>query len=173
MRSIAMNTISTAALAVVLSLPLAAMAQTKDPAAASATTAKMQGADSREAKVEQRIADMHATLKITPTQETQFNAFAQVMLDNAQTMDALAGKDSAGRENQTADQMLKGYADITEQHAQNVQKLSTAFNPLYAALTPEQKKMADDMFRERAEQRDQNQKQGALTPEVPKPKQGG
>ena len=46
---------------------------------------------------------------------------------------------------QTAAEMMQTYAMIAQQHAQDVQKLSTAFDTLYASLTPEQKKSADDM----------------------------
>jgi len=168
MRMITTGHITAAILAVTLAMPVAAMAQTKD-----LTAANQAQTEGRQAKVEQRIADMYATLKITPAQNTEWNKFAQVMMDNAQSMDMFVSKDSAGRESQPADQVLKGYAEFAELHAQNVQKLATAFGPLYASLTPDQKKQADDMFRQRAEQRDQNQKQGAATPAQPGTKNGG
>jgi hypothetical protein len=43
--------------------------------------------DARQVKVEQRIRDMYATLHITKAQDAEWNAFAQVMLDNAQAME--------------------------------------------------------------------------------------
>jgi hypothetical protein len=135
MRLITTSHITSAFLAIALSLPVAAWAET--------TTA----AGSQQEKVEQRIADMHATLHITQPQEAQWDAFAQVMLDNAQTMGAVLSKNSATTATQTAEQVLQGYAEITQQHAENVQKLSTAFHTLYASLTADQKTAADEMFR--------------------------
>jgi hypothetical protein len=157
MRLITRTQVSTAALALALSLPVAAWAQTTTTA--SATTTAGQPAQSREAKVEERIADMHATLRITKTEEQQWDQFAQVMLDNAQAMDAVVTKDAANTATATAEQSLQSYAEITQQHAQNVQKLSTAFSTLYASLAPDQKKSADEMFRSSAEHRQEKQTQ--------------
>jgi len=161
MRMTFSGTLSAAVLAATLTMPLVAMAQTKDATAAPAAN--------REAMVEQRIADMHASLNITAAQETEFGKFSQVMLDNAQAMDALGAKDTGNRDMQTADQILKGYAQYSAQHAENLQKLSAEFSTLYASLSPEQKKQADEMFRQRAEMHDQ--KQGAAM--QPATKNGG
>jgi septal ring factor EnvC (AmiA/AmiB activator) len=160
MRLIRSNLLASAALAAALLLPVASWAQTT---ATSTTTAEPAAASStaREQRVEQHIADMHATLHITQAQEKQWNDFAQVMLDNAQAMDALMAK-RADPTAQSAEQILADYAEITQQHAQNVQKLATAFHTLYAGLAADQKKAADQMFRSTAEQREQKamQKQG-------------
>jgi glucose dehydrogenase len=147
MRLFTTSHITSAFLAIALSLPVAAWAQT--------TTAPAAGGP-RE-NVEQRIADMHATLGITGAQEAQWNDFAQVMLDNAQAMDAVLSKSASNSATQTADEILQGYTAITQQHAQNVQKLSTAFHTLYASLTADQKKAADDMFRASAARRGEKQ----------------
>jgi protein CpxP len=149
MQIIRSNLLASAALGVALLLPVASWAQTTtaQPAAASS-------GESREQRVEQRIADMHATLHITSAQEKQWDSFAQVMLDNAQAMDGVMGK-RADPATLSAEQSLAEYAAITQQHAQNVQKLSTAFHMLYGSLSAEQKKSADEMFRSNAEQRDQ------------------
>jgi periplasmic protein CpxP/Spy len=180
-----MNHVSAAVLAVALSLPVAAWAQSTTTApgttAAPATTpapaptaAAGSAGESRQAMVEQRIADLHATLNITKAQEAEFDKFAQVMLDNAQAMDMLTSKAGADRDSQSAVQVLGTYAEVSQLHAQNVKKLSVAFRPLYASLSPDQKKTADEMFRARAEEHEQ--KQGAQTPGEQKPamqKQGG
>ena len=137
--------LSPAMLALALSLPVAA------PVAAWAqnTTAPAKPAQSREERVEQRIADMYATLHITHAQDALWNQFAQVMLDNAQAMDAAVAKANGDVEKQSALDILDNYATIAQQHAENVQRLSGAFSVLYAALSPEQKKDADEMFRAR------------------------
>jgi periplasmic protein CpxP/Spy len=154
MRSITTPRLTAALLAVALSIPVAAWAQTTTPTTNGATTLRV-----RE-NVEQRIADMHATLHITSAQEAQWDQFAQVMLDNAQSMRAELTKNAANPATQTADQAMQNYAEIAQVHAQNVQKLATAFNTLYASLQPDQKQAADQMFRARASERDQKKQGG-------------
>jgi hypothetical protein len=125
---------------------------------AMATTAEMKPEDVR-ARVEQRIADLHETLHITKAQETRFNDFAQVMLDNAQSFETERMKRTTPPDNLTAEQSLKDYAQMTEMHARNVEKLSKAFDRLYSDLSPEQKRDADQAFRTAAAER-QQQKTG-------------
>ncbi|MDE3176276.1 MAG: Spy/CpxP family protein refolding chaperone [Pseudomonadota bacterium] len=103
--------------------------------------------DKRQALVEARIRDMYATLKITKEQDADWNAFAQVMLDNAQAMDATAKQDGGDRDKMSAPENLNRYASIAERHAQNVSRMAGAMQMLYADLTPQQKEIADDMFR--------------------------
>lgn len=98
------------------------------------------------AKVEQRIRDMYATLHITKAQDSQWNAFAQIMLDNAQAMAMSVQQYGGDRRKLSATQILDNYAAISSQHAQNVERLSAALNVLYAGLSPEQKRAADQMF---------------------------
>jgi hypothetical protein len=157
MRPITSNCFTSAALAVALLLPVTTWAQTAaapptTPTAPAATSespgAATQPAASPRKNVEERIADMHATLQITPAQDAKWDVFAQVMLDNAQGMDAALQKQAASLETQSAVQILQGYSDIAAQHARDVRKLSAAFKTVYAWLTPDQKKLADEMFRE-------------------------
>ncbi len=97
--------------------------------------------------VEQRIADLHAKLKITDQQSKQWDAFAQTMRDNAQKTDQ-AFRDRAEKlSTQSADDAMKSYAALAQLHADNMQKLSAALSDLYAALSPEQKQIADEMYR--------------------------
>jgi outer membrane receptor for monomeric catechols len=125
-----------AALALALACSTAVQAQT-----AAATQ------DSRHAKVEQRIRDMYTTIHIQPAQDAQWNAYAQVMLDNAQAMDAVTRQSGGDRGAHNAAEILDNYAAISAQHAQNVERLSAAFDVLYASLSAEQKRAADEMFR--------------------------
>lgn len=126
------------------------------PGAHAQTTA---AANSRQAKVEQRIRDMYATLRISKAQDAAWNVFAQVMLDNAQAMEATVQQNGGDRSKLSAPQILDNYATISAQHAQNVEKLSAAFNVLYATLSPEQKHAADEMFRNSAQKRAEKHKQ--------------
>ena len=147
MRLIRMTTLAPALLVAALSLPIVAVAQTTDkPAATSPSEAHKQ-------RVEERIADMYATLHIAPTQEAVWNDFAQVMLDNAQAMDTLLAKHATDPSTRSAEDIMASYAAMAQQHAQNVQKLSAAFHTLYNNLTSEQRKAADELFRTNALQR--------------------
>ena len=105
--------------------------------------------DARQIKVEQRIRDMYATLHITKAQDAEWNAFAQVMLDNAQAMDAAVKQYGGDRDKLSAPEVIDNYAKIAAQHAQNVARLAAAVGMLYADLSPEQKTFADTMFRQR------------------------
>lgn len=139
--------IAPAALALALIFSLGAHSQ---------TTA---AADDRQARVEKRIRDMYATLHISKAQDAAWNAFAQVMLDNAQAMDATIQQNGGDRSKLNAPQILANYAAISVQHAQNVEKLSAAFEVLYGGLSAEQKQAADEMFRKSAEKRAEERRQ--------------
>ncbi len=115
--------------------------------------------DSRQAKVEKRIRDMYATLHISNAQDAAWNAFAQVMLDNAQAIEATIQQTAGDRSKLSAPQILDNYAAISAQHAQNAERLSAAFGVLYAGLAPDQKQAADEMFRSTAEKRSEENKQ--------------
>ncbi|SMG06067.1 Spy/CpxP family protein refolding chaperone [Paraburkholderia susongensis] len=113
----------------------------QSPAAASAPSAKA----GHERNVEDRIAYLHSQLKITPAQETQWNAFADVMRSNGETMGQLFQQRKAAT-NVTALDDMKQYAEIAQAHADGMKKLVDAFDPLYSSLSPEQKKLADATF---------------------------
>ena len=123
-----------------------AFAQTAAPAAAPDTTASASAARAgHERNVEDRIAYLHAQLKITPAQETQWNAFADVMRGNGETMGQLFQQRKAAT-NVTAIDDMKQYAQIAQAHADGMKKLVDAFDPLYSSFSPEQKKLADVTF---------------------------
>lgn len=121
------------------------------PAAQKLPTATPPGAQDHGQKhadaVEQRIADLHAQLKITDQEAKPWDAFAQTMRDNARKADE-AFRDRAQKlPTMSAADAMKSYADLTETHADNMKKLSSAFSDLYSALSPEQKQIADAMYR--------------------------
>ncbi|HTV86805.1 MAG TPA: Spy/CpxP family protein refolding chaperone [Dyella sp.] len=151
------NTLRKAALPVVLSLAMfagAAFAQEASTAPAPASSATHAAgkthAQRRADAVEQRIEDMHTQLKITDAQSAQWNAYAQTMRDNA-TRAAAAFHDRAQNlAGMNADDVMKSYAQLAQMHADDMQKLSTAWSALYAVLLPDQKQIANDMFHNRA-----------------------
>lgn len=100
-----------------------------------------------EDRVELRIKDMHTKLKITPTQEEQWNKVAQAMLDDAKTMDTLTQARIDHAKDMTAVDDLKSYGEIADAHATGIKKLTPLFADLYAGMSDTQKKEADTLFR--------------------------
>lgn len=98
-------------------------------------------------RVEMRINDMHAKLRIKPEQEDQWQQVAQVMRDNENAIKPLIEDRKANARNMTAIDDLHSYAAITEAHVEGIKKFTPAFETLYASMTDEQKKQADSLFR--------------------------
>ncbi|WP_321961545.1 Spy/CpxP family protein refolding chaperone [Paraburkholderia sp. J7] len=129
-----------------------AFAQSAAPAAAAsaASSADVRAAQHQQ-RVEERITWLHTQLKITPEQEPQWKTFADVMRSNGQTMAGLYKQRMEGESTRNALDDMKQYAQISQAHADDMQKLVTAFEPLYTSLSPEQKKLADQTFRHGSE----------------------
>jgi len=102
---------------------------------------------SAESHAEARITDMHAKLKITAAQEPQWSKVAQMMRDNAKTMDALTQTRHENAKTMTAIDDLKSYGEITDAHADGIKKFTPVFATLYADMSDAQKKEADTLFR--------------------------
>lgn len=132
----------------------AAFAQASAPSAPAPVSASgVQAASApagskREAHVEERIAKLHASLKITSAQESQWTPFAEAMRENARTMADLYRQRIAQRDTMSALDDMKQYQQITQANAEGTKRLVDAFEPLYASLSPEQKKLADTSFRQ-------------------------
>ncbi len=108
---------------------------------------------SRTDRVEQHINQLHTQLRITPAQQSQWDQFAQVMRDNAKDMDEALDKRGSEFGTMNAAANLQSYAQLAQQHAQDTQKLATAFGALYGSMSDDQKKNADAVFRARADER--------------------
>lgn len=119
----------------------AAPAQPATPAA-KPKKAKMSRVD----RVEMRIKALHSELKITPAQETEWNAVAEAMRDDAKAMEQ-AIEQRRQAKSMTAVDDLKSYQAVADAHAQGLQKLVPAFQALYDAMPPDQQKNADAVFR--------------------------
>jgi periplasmic protein CpxP/Spy len=120
------------------------------PSPDASTPAMMKGDAKRDMEVERHIKDLHAKLKITPAEESQWAAVVQTMRDNANELDKAIDKRKAIANNATAIDDLNAYGDIAQAHADSVKKLSTAFSPLYASMSDDQKTAADELFAHRA-----------------------
>ena len=102
---------------------------------------------SSEDRVETRIKDMHAKLKITQAQEEQWAKVAQVMRDNEKTIEPLIKARTANAKTMTAVGDLKSYGEITDAHADGIKKFTPVFATLYDSMSEAQKKEADVLFR--------------------------
>ncbi len=143
-----------------VAMPISAMAQTQAqtqapaPAPGAATTPKAKIAAkpvSRAERVEQHITQLHTQLHITAEQQGAWDQFAQVMRDNAKNMDETLEHRGSTYASMNASENMRSYADISQVHAQDTQKLATAFQTLYGAMSDAQKKNADAVFRARSE----------------------
>ena len=99
--------------------------------------------------MEKHIKEMHATLKITPAEEAQWNTVAETMRESAKDLDRAIDKRDANKASATAIDDLNAYADIAQAHANGVKKLASAFSGLYSAMSDDQKKEADEVFSHR------------------------
>ena len=112
----------------------------KPPAAAAATSSKPE-------TVEQRITTLKAALKITPDQDSKWQAVATAMRDNASKMEKLvATKRAIPPEKTTAVDDLKTYEEFTQVRLDGLKKLNSAFKSLYDSMPADQKKNADMVF---------------------------
>jgi protein CpxP len=119
---------------------LAQAAGVTTPAAANATETKGE-------TVEQRITELHASLKITPTEETQWNGVAQAMRENASAMDKLVATNrTTPPQNMSAVQDLHTYQQFAQAHVDGLKNLTAAFSKLYDTMSDDQKKNADQVF---------------------------
>jgi periplasmic protein CpxP/Spy len=126
-------------------------------AAAQAQTAPQQQDQAREHQghrehsasrhIDGRIAYMKAELKITDAQAPQFERVAQAMRENAQAMDrSMQQWRSTRDQKKSAVDRLEARTQFAALRAQSSQRFLDAFKPLYASLSDDQKKAADEML---------------------------
>ena len=163
MKMIMSDRLRSVAVAALLVVPGAALAQSAQaptsqgvppspPAAAASPLAGHPVAvKNAEERVERRIKELHAQLRITPAEEAQWNQFAEVMRQNARDMDQAFIQRAQQFETMTAVQNMQSYEQLAEEHAQRVQKLVPAFQALYDAMPDQQKQLADQVFRANSE----------------------
>jgi LTXXQ motif family protein len=92
--------------------------------------------------VEANIAQLHQRLQITPAQERQFEALADVMRRNAQMMS------SSPPTNPNAVEALRLAIQYGQQEIDGMRRLLPALQALYASLSPTQRQTADMVFRQ-------------------------
>jgi glutamine synthetase adenylyltransferase len=130
--------------ATMLATPLTAAWAQNAPVKTAATT---EATETKGETVEQRITTLHASLKITPTEEAQWNNVAQAMRENAAAMDKLvAANRTTPPQTMTAVQDLQSYQQFAQAHVDGLKNLTAAFSTLYNAMPDGQKKVADEVF---------------------------
>ena len=97
--------------------------------------------------IEGRIAFLKTELKITDAQAPQWNAFADVLrqLDKARR-DRWEQMRASTTTQPNALERLQRRETMAEARAQQVKQYAAAFRPLYAVLSDDQKKSADQLF---------------------------
>jgi len=122
-------------------IQLAQAAAPQNPAAEGGTVGRGE-------TVEQRITTLHTALKITPVQESLWNAVAQAMRENAAAMDKIVAQArTTPPQNMTAVEDLQMYQKFAQAHIDGLKNLIVSFEKLYAAMPDAQKKITDDLFR--------------------------
>jgi protein CpxP len=94
-------------------------------------------------EVEQEVTELRDRLHITPAQQQQFDAFAEILRKNAQELDALV-QQKAAKANAVDD--MRFYLQFTEAQAEGLKRLLPAFQALYDSLTDQQKRAADSVM---------------------------
>lgn len=138
-------------------VPLA-VAQSATPSAAPQRPAHSQSAFKPSERAEARLAYVKTALKITDAQAPQWNAYANVVRKQAQQADqrmqerrARMAAQGAERKRPTAIERLERRQQfLTTAAARSSERLAVQ-KPLYAALSPEQQRVADEVFAPRGQ----------------------
>jgi Spy/CpxP family protein refolding chaperone len=93
--------------------------------------------------VEDRLAETKSTLGITPKQEAAWKAYADNVKKHTESRQAWFAKMREARATGSAPEMLEQRAEIAKLRQSELESRAKAFKDLYAALTPEQKEIAD------------------------------
>ena len=101
-------------------------------------------------KIEQRITELHARLQISPAQKAQWDQFADVMRENARGTDQTFARRIEAMPTMTAPENMASYAKVAVRHGEEMQKLVPAFQALYDVMSDNQKRTADQVFRDDA-----------------------
>lgn len=145
-----------------LSLPLGAMAQGTAPPNSAAAAEASPPAVTRPAsrhraaeatpeqmrqRMEQYLTQLRTQLGVTAAQQPQWDQFAQATRTNATELQERFTRRGAQLARMSAADNMADYAQLSELQAQQLGHLATAFRALYDAMTPEQQRRADAVFR--------------------------
>jgi periplasmic protein CpxP/Spy len=104
-------------------------------------------------RVEARLAYIHTALKISAAQQSQWDAYAGVLRKQASAMDqrmrerrAQMEKGPGERKRPSAVERHERQRQFMAVATQRLDELLTVEKPLYAALSPEQQRVADEVL---------------------------
>ncbi|MDH3288020.1 MAG: Spy/CpxP family protein refolding chaperone [Betaproteobacteria bacterium] len=106
-------------------------------------------------RIEARLAYLKTALKITDAQEAQWNSFADALRQHTRGADERFKARHAQRDQNvrrtppTAIERMERRQARLAAAAERLKKTLTAAKPLYAALSPEQQQIADELFARR------------------------
>ena len=95
--------------------------------------------------VEGRLAFLKTELKITDAQLPLWNAVADAIRTNAKSMSEVSGGMMGTNQSATLTEKLALREKMMTAHLEALRKFKAAVEPLYAALSDEQKKTADEL----------------------------
>jgi hypothetical protein len=99
--------------------------------------------------IDERIATLHADLKITPDEEANWQVVADTMRANEAAMQKLVADNKATmRQGQVVSAVddLKTYEKFNQAHVDGLKDLITSFQTLYVAMPVDQRILADSVF---------------------------
>ena len=99
--------------------------------------------------IDGQIAFYKAELKITDAQSPQWNAFADALRGSATRLHQTMAHGTDAKEVVTAPERMQRRVTMLTAQLDAAQTVLAAANPLYAVLTDEQKKVADELMTER------------------------
>lgn len=161
MKKLLMGTLVTASLAAAAApLVLAQSASTSADGPRAERSAHRYGHGQRairmpSERIEARLAYLKTALKITDAQEAQWNSFADTLRQQARAADERVKARHAQREEgvkrsrPTAIERMEHRQAHLAAAAERLNQTLTAAKPLYAALSPEQQQIADELFARR------------------------
>jgi protein CpxP len=88
--------------------------------------------------IDSQIAQLRQRLRLTPAQQPEFNALAATMREMPNAPPP-SGK-------MTAVQSVQAQIQMTQQALGGMQRMLQALEPLYAKLSPQQRRVADEFF---------------------------
>jgi protein CpxP len=144
------TTLSCLAALLIVTVPLVTAPATAQPAPPAPPATTVSAQSQVQAATEQRISGLQTQLAVTAAQMPQWNAFAQVMRDNAQSTDALFRQRAAGVQSMNAVANMQSYAQISRAYADGAEKLAASLGTLYGTLSDPQKQAADTLFQQQA-----------------------
>ncbi len=97
--------------------------------------------------MERYLTQLRTQLGVKSALQPQWDAFAQLTRGNANELQDRFTQRGANLGRMSAAENMAEYAQISELHSQQLLRLATAFRALYDAMTPDQKRGADAVFR--------------------------